>query len=52
MNKLLMNDTANGVLASLGLLVQVTFAFWNVFGRNLAGISKVYVADRARPLGE
>ena len=41
MNKLLMNDTANGVLASLGLLDQVTFAFWNVFGRNLAGISKV-----------
>jgi hypothetical protein len=41
MNKLLMNDTTNGVLASLGLLDQVTFAFWNVFGRNLAGISKV-----------
>ena len=41
MNKLLMNDTANGVLASLGLLDQVTFANWNVFGRNLAGISKV-----------
>ena len=41
MNKLLMPDTANGVLASLGLLDNVTFAFWNVFGRNLAGISKV-----------
>jgi hypothetical protein len=41
MNKLLMPDTANGVLASLGLLDQVTFANWNVFGRNLAGISKV-----------
>ena len=41
MNKLLTNDTANGVLASLGLLDQVSFAFWNVFGRNLAGISKV-----------
>ena len=41
MNKLLMNDTTNGVLASLGLLDNVTFAFWNVFGRNLAGISKV-----------
>jgi len=40
-NKLLMNDTTNGVLASLGLLDNVTFAFWNVFGRNLAGISKV-----------
>jgi hypothetical protein len=40
-NKLLMPDTANGVLASLGLLDNVTFAFWNVFGRNLAGISKV-----------
>ena len=41
MNKLLMPDTSNGVLASLGLLDNVTFAFWNVFGRNLAGISKV-----------
>jgi hypothetical protein len=40
-NKLLMTDTTNGVLASLGLLDNVTFAFWNVFGRNLAGISKV-----------
>ena len=40
-NKLLMPDTSNGVLASLGLLDNVTFAFWNVFGRNLAGISKV-----------
>jgi hypothetical protein len=40
-NKLLMPDTTNGVLASLGLLDNVTFAFWNVFGRNLAGISKV-----------
>ena len=29
------------MLASLGLLDNVTFAFWNVFGRNLAGISKV-----------
>jgi hypothetical protein len=40
-NKLLMPDTTNGVLSSLGLLDNVTFAFWNVFGRNLAGISKV-----------
>ena len=29
------------MLASLGLLDKVTFAFWNVFGRNLDGISKV-----------
>jgi len=40
-NKLLMPDTANGVLASLGLLDQVTFSTMNVFGRNLAGITKV-----------
>lgn len=40
-NKLLMPDTANGVLASLGLLDQVTFSTMNVFGRNLAGIAKV-----------
>jgi hypothetical protein len=40
-NKLLMTDTTNGILASLGLLDQVTFSTMNVFGRNLAGIAKV-----------
>ncbi|HVZ86536.1 MAG TPA: hypothetical protein VHG72_06190 [Polyangia bacterium] len=45
-NKLTMNDTTNGVLASLGLLDQVTFAFWNVFGRNLAGISKLTASSQ------
>ena len=46
MNQLLMPDTTNGVLASLGLLDQVTFAFWNVFGRNLAGISKLTASSQ------
>ncbi len=40
-NKLLTPDAATGVLASLGLLDQVTFSTMNVFGRNLAGIAKV-----------
>lgn len=40
-NKLLTSDTSTGVLASLGLLDQVTFSTMNVFGRNLAGIAKV-----------
>jgi hypothetical protein len=45
MNTLLTPDSS-GVLSSLGLLDQVTFAFWNVFGRNLAGISKLTASSQ------
>jgi hypothetical protein len=34
-------QTLMGNLSSLGLLDKVTFATWNVFGRNLNGIAKV-----------
>jgi hypothetical protein len=45
MNTLLTPDSS-GILSSLGLLDQVTFAFWNVFGRNLAGISKLTASSQ------